>query len=498
MKRLLTLSLLVVSAFAYGSAELRSVGFLPGGNQASALGVSADGNWVIGLSTGLNGIEAFRWSLATGMQGLGDFEEGIFLSAAYGVSQDGSVVVGIGTRDGYQEGFRWTQSTGFVGLGNLDDIPGLGSVGYAVRADGTTVAGVSDRLNAIEAFRKIGNAPMTGIGFFPGDVVFFSEAYGISANGGVVVGHAETGVAIQAFRWQQVGGMEGLGYLPGGSFSVAYGVSADGNVAVGMGDTDTGIKAFRWSPGAGIIGLTDLSGGDASIANAISGDGLTIVGETGSPQGDVAFVHRSFNMRSVANVLTQDYGLDLTGWVLRNATGVNHDGTVIVGYGTYLGQQVGWVARLPQPGTVIAPVDLQSYLGNPQSQSLAVELRNPGSLVPIETHPGPVDSSGNVRFVTALRGTYDLAIKGPHWLRVVKTIVITDTGATTPTYSLRNGDVDGDNEVTIGDYALLSTAFGSTPGDPNWNPLADLDGDDEVSIGDYAVMSAEFGAMGDD
>lgn len=60
------------------------------------------------------------------------------------------------------------------------------------------------------------------------------------------------------------------------------------------------------------------------------------------------------------------------------------------------------------------------------------------------------------------------------------------------------GDADGDNEVTIGDFALLSSAFGSSPGMPNWNPMCDFECDDEITIGDYALLSQNFGEVGDD
>lgn len=65
-------------------------------------------------------------------------------------------------------------------------------------------------------------------------------------------------------------------------------------------------------------------------------------------------------------------------------------------------------------------------------------------------------------------------------------------------FSLLNGDCDGDNEVTIGDYAILSSAFGSCEGDPNWDPRADLNCDGCVDIGDFAILSANFGQAGDD
>lgn len=65
-----------------------------------------------------------------------------------------------------------------------------------------------------------------------------------------------------------------------------------------------------------------------------------------------------------------------------------------------------------------------------------------------------------------------------------------------PLLILVNGDVDGDNEVTLFDFGLLVQALGSTPGDPNWNPDADLDGDDEVTLFDHGILVKNFGQIG--
>jgi hypothetical protein len=95
-------------------------------------------------------------------------------------------------------------------------------------------------------------------------------------------------------------------------------------------------------------------------------------------------------------------------------------------------------------------------------------------------------------------GSYLVAVKPLPWLR--KTVGPLHTGSSHVgvDFSLTNGDIDDDNEVAIGDYALLSTSFGSAPGDPNWDPASDLDGDDEVTIGDYAILSQNFGMIGDE
>jgi hypothetical protein len=58
-------------------------------------------------------------------------------------------------------------------------------------------------------------------------------------------------------------------------------------------------------------------------------------------------------MRSLQEVLEQEFGLDLTGWVLTAARDISFDGTVIVGNGTNAaGVGEGWVAFIPEPVTV--------------------------------------------------------------------------------------------------------------------------------------------------
>jgi hypothetical protein len=76
-------------------------------------------------------------------------------------------------------------------------------------------------------------------------------------------------------------------------------------------------------------------------------------------------------------------------------------------------------------------------------------------------------------------------------------VVISTGNVSGVNLSLPNGDIDDDNEISIGDYAQLSAAFESWPGDGNWNDQADLNGDGSIDIGDYAILSAHFGSSGD-
>jgi hypothetical protein len=96
------------------------------------------------------------------------------------------------------------------------------------------------------------------------------------------------------------------------------------------------------------------------LALAVSADGSVIVGQ-GLPTGSIlaeAFVWDAGNgARRLKNVLENDFGLDLTGWSLFDATGISHDGLTVVGRGRNpSGAEEAWIARLgPSQPTVPEP-----------------------------------------------------------------------------------------------------------------------------------------------
>ena len=57
------------------------------------------------------------------------------------------------------------------------------------------------------------------------------------------------------------------------------------------------------------------------------------------------------------------------------------------------------------------------------------------------------------------------------------------------------GDINGDKIVNYTDAILIGAAFGSKPGDPNWNPNADLNKDGYVNYKDVIVLGRNFGAV---
>lgn len=375
-------------------AGFQEVGDLPGGSYWSkACGVSPDGSAVVGESTLMGTtpisfetaikmvisgqgypkesrpMDATLWRQSGDVVSLGSLL-GDFTSNAYGVSTDGSAVVGRIYSSSRLEALLWTKSEGIVSLGclqNINDPNNLetSSVAYDISADGMIVVGAISSQSGKEPFLWTKLGGMQALGNLSGGYSW-GEARGVSADGSVIVGFSSSASGVEAFHWTKSGGMVGLGDLPGGKFrSEAYAVSADGSVVVGWSMSESGGEAFRWTASDGMQGLGDLPGGNfQSWAYDVSGDGSIIVGFSVSAlnsDGSEAFIWDVNNgMRSLKNVLANDYDLDMSGWRLEKATGISDDGMTVVGEGLNpRGIPKGWVATFPDSVS-----DLSSKLPN--------------------------------------------------------------------------------------------------------------------------------------
>jgi hypothetical protein len=55
------------------------------------------------------------------------------------------------------------------------------------------------------------------------------------------------------------------------------------------------------------------------------------------------------------------------------------------------------------------------------------------------------------------------------------------------------GDVDGDKDVDRDDFFAFLDAYGSVPGDPNWDPDCDFDWDGDVDRDDFFIFLDNYG-----
>jgi probable HAF family extracellular repeat protein len=272
--------------------------------QGFGVDTSSDGSIAVGtIPVPAPYWEAQRWTASGEAEGLG-LPAGYAETDAHGIAGDGSVIVGTGwTSAGFiAHAFTWTEDGGLVWLGEMPDFSS-------------------------------------------------SNATDISFDGSVIVG-AGTGATgrLEAFRWTAESGMVGLGAPPSGT-SWAAGVSDDGSTIVGYRQPGSNQIAYRWTAATSWSRLGDLSGESiGSVARASSADGSVIVG--GASGLTKAFIWtEDAGIRSLQDVLTSEYGLDLQGLTLVDATAISGDGRNIVGYGLKGNdsRSYAWLAILPEP-----------------------------------------------------------------------------------------------------------------------------------------------------
>jgi hypothetical protein len=185
---------------------------------------------------------------------------------------------------------------------------------------------------------------------------------------------------------------------------------------------------------------------------------------------------------------------------------ISADGRTIIGLGIARSEGINfWMARIGDltdtgPRTVSGRIEFKDLVpGAELPSSVTVEFLDLVTRSVVRSASVALTADG--RFTApgpSEEGPYALSVKPTHWLRRSIDIDTSNGNVNGVLLRLTNGDVDEDNEVAVGDYAILSAAFGSTVGGPGWVANADLNGDEEVTITDYAVLSQNFGLIGDD
>ena len=66
------------------------------------------------------------------------------------------------------------------------------------------------------------------------------------------------------------------------------------------------------------------------------------------------YATETLGVKALANVLENEFGLDLSGWKLSDVTGISDDGLTLVGCGRNPSQHAeGWIATIPEPATLL-------------------------------------------------------------------------------------------------------------------------------------------------
>ncbi len=166
-----------------------------------------------------------------------------------------------------------------------------------------------------------------------------------------------------------------------------------------------------------------------------------------------------------------------------------------------------WTTALLGKRTLQGQLELGVFQGDPTQFTFWLTVTNPGESTPLLSAPFSPNGERKFSIPTTLLGGFDVYVQGGHWLRrKLPAVPIGNDGAKNLAFALTNGDVDGDNSVSVFDYGILSDSFGLTSESPLWQipngdgfspEHADLDGDEAVSIFDYGILSDAFDQSGD-
>lgn len=170
----------------------------------------------------------------------------------------------------------------------------------------------------------------------------------------------------------------------------------------------------------------------------------------------------------------------------------------------------GWIVLTPADipgGEVKGTITLQGWSADPVGRLATFDLIQNGQVV--ETIPDvPLDGLAAYSFGTGRTGEHQIAVRVRGWLRQLRSapVNLSPLGVNNVNFDLINGDIDGDNAVTVFDYDRLSAAFDKTSAEGDWATVdadgiapmhADLDGDGAVTVFDYDILSASFDQVGD-
>ncbi|HCE01319.1 MAG TPA: hypothetical protein DER07_09785 [Armatimonadetes bacterium] len=181
------------------------------------------------------------------------------------------------------------------------------------------------------------------------------------------------------------------------------------------------------------------------------------------------------------------------------STGTVSSQTVVAIQGSYGGGTASADLTVVPEQALAGVGQLQDFAGDRTQVPITLEIRNPGTTTVVQSLTIHLDSAGGFRVrANVAPGTYDLAFKGPTWLRkVLKNVAIAADGASGLSFSLLNGDCNGDNTINLADVNLISAAWRSQPGSSNWDPRADLNGDLRVNLLDRNVVAKNWRLRGD-
>lgn len=125
-----------------------------------------------------------------------------------------------------------------------------------------------------------------------------------------------------------------------------------------------------------------------------------------------------------------------------------------------------------------------------------VQLRDAGSMIPVFSQDFTSDVNGFFAFDGLVEGQYDIWIKGTHTLARLHNVTVMEGANVLNTEMLPEGDANDDNSVTLVDFSLLASSFGTAAGEPNYSAQADFNNDGRIQLSDFSLLASNYGDSG--
>ena len=289
--------------------------------------------------------------------------------------------------------------------------------------------------------------------------------------------------------------IQDLGIPAGYTTAQASGINASTAMSVNARLVGQPWRAVRWDLFDGYQTLPTLAGKNSysHLSVGINDQG-TIIGHATGNAEFIPLLWSDGAVHPINTLLTNS-----NGWTVSEVNDINERGQM-VGFGKPNPSAPGQAILISPVQSLTYAVGLSDYVGGAHGVPYTVEFRDPNTNQVLDTRQGTLSGGGSVGVATiktTAQGTVKVRFKAWHWLSRVFTITLPAHGSASSSTIVFNGDVDGDDEVTIFDYIDLSAAFDTSSGEANFSADADLDGDGSVTIFDYIILSNNFDKAGD-
>lgn len=130
------------------------------------------------------------------------------------------------------------------------------------------------------------------------------------------------------------------------------------------------------------------------------------------------------------------------------------------------------------------------------SVPLTVSLYRTGDTSPRYVLTPTTDTQGHFTLNGIVPGAYQARVKHSHTLETRLDVTLVTGSNTVDFGTLREGDANNDNYVTLVDFSILATTFGKCTGDAGFDARADFDDSGCVVLLDFSLLASNFGKSG--